>query len=290
MTSPFACNGASKGLAAVHSSPEAQITQLQLRLQYQDLVRRGVRLPEFADVEFRCYSQNGEDGIILYIFSLIGLTNRKVVEICAGDGIECNAANLIVNHGFEGLLFDGDPENVARGQAFYRNGRNTFVSPPTLVQAWVTAENVDSLVAQHGFGGPVDLLSLDVDGNDYWILSALTGVKPNAIVLEFNGTCGGQRAVTMSYRPDYQIDLTKQPHRCGASLAAFVKLLRPRGYRLVGVQSLGFNAFFVRNGLGDDLMPERTPDECYRITPRLQSWSPQYLDLILSGPEPWEEV
>jgi hypothetical protein len=268
----------------------AQIAQVQLRLQYQDLARRGVPLPPFADVEFRCYSQNGEDGILLYLFSLIGSPTRKVVEICAGDGIECNAANLIVNHGWQGLLFDGSAANVARGQAFYATGRNTCVSPPALVQAWITAANIDGLVVQHGFGGPIDLLSIDVDGNDYWILKALTGVQPNVVVVEFSALCGPERAVTMAYREDYRLDMTRQPYRCGASLAAFAKLLEPRGYRLVGVQSLGFNAFFVRNGLGDEVLPGRSPAECYRATPRLHFWQPSYTDLILAGPEPWQEV
>ena len=287
---PFFDRPIEKGSGLVHTSPEAQIAQLQLRLQYQDLARRGVGLPGFADVEFRCYSQNGEDGILLYIFSLIGMTDRKVVEICAGDGVECNAANLIVNHGWQGLLFDGDASNVARGQAFYAQVRTTCVSPPTFVQAWIVAETVDGLVAQHGVRGPVDLLSLDVDGNDYWILKALVGIEPNVIVVEFSALCGPERSMTMSYRPDYRLDFSKQPYRCGASLAAFVKLLEPRGYRLVGVQSLGFNAFFVRNGLGDDLMPGRSPADCYRMTPRLHFWEARYLDLILAGPEAWQEV
>ena len=89
---------------------EAQIGQVLLRLHYQDLVRRGVSIPDFSDGEFRCRSQNGEDGILLYLFSVPSTTNRKAVEICVGDGIECNAANLIVNHGWLGtdrkLLFD----------------------------------------------------------------------------------------------------------------------------------------------------------------------------------------
>lgn len=274
----------------MHTPTEAQIAQLQLRLQYQDLARRGVRMPELPDVEFRCYSQNGEDGILLYIFSLIGMASRKVVEVCAGDGIECNAANLIVNHGFQGLLFDGDAANVARGQAFYAETRTTCVSPPTLVQAWITAGNIDGLVTERGFGGPVDLLSIDVDGNDYWILRALTSVQPNVVVVEFSALCGPERAVSMSYREDYRLDMTKQPYRCGASLGAFTNLMKTRGYRLVGVQSLGFNAFFVRNGLGDEVLPERTPADCYRHTPRLHFWNPSYTDMILAGPEPWQDV
>src|SRR5580692_993562 len=102
-----------------HLSADAQIAQVLLRLQYQDLARRGTGLPDFSHVEFRCYSQNSEDGILLYIFSLLGTTNRRVVEISAGDGIECNAANLIINHGWRGLLVDGDSEQIARGRAFY---------------------------------------------------------------------------------------------------------------------------------------------------------------------------
>jgi len=267
-----------------------QIAQVQLKLQYQGIAYRGMPLPKFADVEFRCHSQNGEDGILLYIFSLIGTTNRKVVEICSGDGIECNAANLIINHGWQGLLFDGSEEHIERGRSFYAQAPTTRLSPPTFVEAWITADNIEELVTGYGFGGSIDLLSIDVDGNDYWILKALVGVKPNVVVLEFSAFCGPERAVSMAYNPDYRLDVTKQPYRCGASIAAFTRLLEARGYRLVGVQSLGFNAFFVRNGLGDDVLPGRTPVECYRATPGLHFWHAGYTDMILEGPEPWREV
>src|SRR5262245_57737741 len=128
-----------------------QISQILLRLQYQDLARRGGDLPCFADVEFRCYSQNCEDGILLFIFSLIGTTNRRVVEICAGDGVECNAANLIINHGWRGLLFDGDPVLIENGRAFYAACRTTFATPPTLVHTWITAETINPLIERNGF-------------------------------------------------------------------------------------------------------------------------------------------
>jgi 2-polyprenyl-3-methyl-5-hydroxy-6-metoxy-1,4-benzoquinol methylase len=269
----------------------AQIAQVELRRRYHDLVRRGAPLPTFADVEFQCYSQNSEDGILLYIFSLISTTTRKVVEICAGNGVECNAANLIVNHGWQGLLFDGDEANVGCAKAFYSTARRTFVSPPTVVHAWITAENINDLVIAHGFSGAIDLLSIDVDGNDYWILKALSCVQPAVIVVEFSALCGPERAATMSYQPDYKLDRSKQPYRCGASLAAFVTLLKPRGYRLIGVQSLGFNAFFVREGLGNELLPEIAASECYLRTPRLHVWEPKYLDMIVNGtPERWEDV
>jgi hypothetical protein len=271
-------------------SAEAQIAQVLLRLKYQDLARRRTDLPEFSDVEFRCYSQNSEDGILLYIFSLLGTTNRKAVEICAGDGIECNAANLIINHGWQGLLIDGDADQVARGKAFYTTCRNTWVSPPTFINAWITAENVNDLIAGNGFHGPIDLLSLDVDGNDYWIWKALTCTTPRVVVLEFNAACGPEQSLTISYQPDFRLDLTVQPYACGASLPAFVKLARSKGYRLVGLQSLGFNAFFVRDGLGEALLPERSVQECFDRSERLRNWAPASLEAMLSAPQKWEHV
>jgi hypothetical protein len=274
----------------MHPDPGAQIGQVLLRLQYQDLARRGEVFRKFQDVEFRCYSQNGEDGILLYIFSILGTTNRKVVEICAGDGIECNAANLLVNHGWSGLLFDGDAEQVARGRSFYSTCRNTWTAPPTFVNSWVTAEAVDALVANSGFSGPIDLLSLDLDGNDYWIWKALECVTPRVVVLEFNAGCGPDVSVTMSYRPDFRLDYAVQPYRCGASLAAFVKLARAKGYRLVGVQSRGFNAFFVRNGIGDSVLPERSTRDCYDDIELLRRVTPATAKVLLEGSTVWEDV
>ena len=122
-------------------------TQLLLAIKYKDLKERGTIL-RFDDVEFRNYSQNGEDGILLYVFSLIGTINKKCIEICAGDGLQCNCANLIINHGWTGLLFDGDPGHVSHGQRFYKNHPDTFTYPPRFVKAWITAEHVNELIAR----------------------------------------------------------------------------------------------------------------------------------------------
>lgn len=269
--------------------PATQIAQVALRLQYRDLVGRAAPLPELGDVEFRCYSQNGEDGILLYIFSLVGTTNKRAVEICAGSGLECNAANLIINHGWRGLLVDGDEQQVAAGRGFYARCKNTFCAPPTFVHSWLTAENVDPLVCTHGFAGEIDLLSLDIDGNDYWIWQALQSVEPRVVVLEFSGACGPDASLAMKYDPGFRLDLSVQPYRCGASLTAFTRLARRKGYRLVGVQSLGFNAFFVKAGVAEDLLPERTPRECYGSTPRLREWQPGMLEMMLEGGQ-WQTV
>lgn len=259
-------------------------------MQYRESARHGVPLPDLFETEFRAYSQNGEDGILLFLFSVLGTTNRRAVEICAGDGVECNAANLVINHGWRGLLVDGDADQIARGREFYRVHRSTWVSPPVLTQAWVTAENVNDVIASHGFGGEIDLLSLDLDGNDYWVWKALTCVRPRVVVLEFNASAGPDRGITIAYDPAFALDFSITPYRAGASLAAFTALAATKGYRLVGVQSLGFNAFFVRDDLGTRLLPTRSPQECYAETPRLSDWTTAQLDELLTGTQRWEDV
>ena len=238
--------------------------QILLSLKYRELLYREIPLPTFEDVEFRAFSQNGEDGILHYIFSIIGTTNRKAVEICAGDGIECNAANLIVNHGWTGLLFDGNEENIRRGKKFYSKCKDTCVWPPTLVHAWITAENVNELILSNGFVGDIDLLSLDMDGMDYWIWKAINCINPRVVVLEYQNIWGPDKSVTVPYDPNFKVEFSEfGPNYCGASLSAFVKLGREKRYRLVGCQRYGFNAFFIRSGIGEDVFPEIPTSRCF---------------------------
>jgi hypothetical protein len=253
--------------------------------QYRQLAASGQRLPDFSEVEFRSTSQNGEDGIIHYIFSLIGTESRKAVEICAGDGTECNSANLILNHGWEALLVDGDPESIERGQAFYGRCQDTFSSPPRLVASWLTRENVNAVVAGNQFAGDIDFLSLDIDGMDFWIWKALDVVTPRLVLLEFNPVWGPEASVAVPYDPEFRIDYTRQPYYCSASLHAFVKLARTKGYRLVGVQRLGFNAFFLRDGVGEAYFPGIDPVECFRRSPRLRRWQRHWIPSPEDRPE-----
>src|SRR5262249_12933799 len=95
------------------------VEQQLLRLRYQELVRSGQPLPPISDTGFKVFSQTDEDGVLWFLFSVIGTTNKACVEMCAGDGTECNTANLILHHGWHGLLFDGAPASVEKGRRFY---------------------------------------------------------------------------------------------------------------------------------------------------------------------------
>src|SRR4051812_23691958 len=207
--------------------------QLLLGMQYADRLESGKALPSFADTQFRTFSQNGEDGILHYIFSLIGHGGRRCVEICAADGIECNSANLIINHGWRGLLVEGRAEYVRRGIALYNVLADTFIHPPAFVHAWVTPANVNDLIRREGFAGDVDLLSLDLDGIDYWVWQSIDCIRPRVVIAEYNGLWSAAHAVTIPNDPHFQMDFSRVPFYHGASLAALVKLGREKGYRLV---------------------------------------------------------
>ncbi len=233
-----------------------KIAQILLSLKYKELLHNKLLLPQFRDVEFRCCSQNGEDGILLYIFSILGTTNQRCVEVCAGDGVQCNTANFIINHGWDGLLFDGNEELITSGRNYYANCKDTLIQRPTLVHAWITVDNINSLIRSNGFEGDIDLLSLDMDGMDYWVWKAIDCMRPRVVVLECRSEWGPERSVTVPYKPDFAIHYDGKPWYGGASLPAFVKLGRQKGYRLVGSICHRFNAFFIRTGIGEDVFPE----------------------------------
>jgi hypothetical protein len=223
--------------------------QKTLMHQYRLLASKGSEwLPSFKDVGFRKYSQFEEDGILLYLFSLVPPVNRTCVEICAGDGRQCNTANLIINHGWWGHLFDGDEQHVTSGGAFFSKNKDTFLYPPRFTKAWITAENVNDQIAKSGASGPIDLLSLDIDGMDYWVWKAITVIEPQVVVCETHNPIPPDRALTVPYDPGFVFE--SENYR-GASLAAMCKLGREKGYRLVGTHRFGFNAFFMRNGVGE---------------------------------------
>jgi hypothetical protein len=238
-----------------------RLPQIALALQYRNLIRTGSPLPALSDVGFRVYSQADEDGILHFLFTLLGPSGGgRAVEIGCGSGIECNTANLIVNHGWDALLIDADAGRVDRARRAYGTHPDTWVHPPRIVQALVTPETADVLLVEHAFNGEIDLLSLDIDSTDYWVWEGLQAAAPRVVVVEYNNMWPGDRCVTLPREADP--DLARDPDYYGASLGAFVKLGRTKGYRLVGCNRFGFNAFFVRRGLADDLLPEVPPAAC----------------------------
>lgn len=240
-----------RGVATVHKS-----TQLLLSLEYRRLFREGLPLPTWDEAAFRSFSQTGEDGMLLLIYSLIGTTNRRVVELCAGNAVQSNSANWIIHHGWTGLLIDGDSLNFEIARKFYDQCRDTPIWQPTIVKRWITKENVNTTIKEHNFSGNLDLLSLDLDGNDYWIWDSLDVVQPRVMIVEYESGFGPRRRITQKYAEDFvwQRNRVGLPSH-GASLAAYVELGNRKGFRLVAVNRLCFNAIFIRNDVAQEVFP-----------------------------------
>ena len=195
---------------------------------------------------FHVWSQNEEDGITLALVKLVGSTTRRFVELGAGTN-GGNTGFLAETCGWTGLMVDGSQANaeqlVARFSQF----------GVVVKESWITTDNVNLLVRDSGMSGEIDILSLDIDGNDYWIWQRLDACSPRIVVLEFNPAFGPERAVTVQYDPAFYRPTFKDVRRqfYGASLTAFERLGHEKGYRLVLVEpSRGVNAYFLRNDVG----------------------------------------
>jgi hypothetical protein len=256
----------SNAFSRVQQVQNTQVEQVLIANQYilMKKLLAPAEMPAFKDVGFRVHSEFEEDGILLFIFSVIGTTNKRVVEICAGDGTQCMAANLIINHGWDGLLFDGDKSSVDRGVNFYTSHQSTFLQPPTFIHAWLTRDNINQLISENRFTGDIDLLSLDIDGNDYHIMQAIHVIKPRVIICETHNVIPSDLALTIPYKEDfYYKDGNQHEEFRSVSLLAMKNLLAGKGYRLVGGHKYGFNAIFIRKDIGTECFPEVSVEEVH---------------------------
>jgi hypothetical protein len=186
------------------------------------------------------HSQNGEDGVIAEILSRVGAPSRWFVEFGIEDGSQGNCVAL-ARAGWAGLFIECDDDNYAILADRWRDSPQVRT-----LHAMVTADTVNALFAGAGVPAEPDLLSIDVDGNDYWIWAALEGYRPRVVVVEYNASLDPAATVAMPRDDDHRWDGTDY---FGASVGALRHLAGQSGYRLVHTDSVGVNAFFVRNDL-----------------------------------------
>ncbi|MBY0493935.1 MAG: hypothetical protein K2Y23_06940 [Cyanobacteria bacterium] len=240
-----ACQAAALGLQLLRYREEVLATS-----RYSDpkrLLRHG----------FKIYSQNDEDGIIQEVLSRVGAASRTFVEIGVGRGNECNSAKLLVE-GWRGIWIERD----AVAGAAIRRDFETFLTAGDLVliEAAVTADNVNGLLAPHQLV-ELDILSIDIDNNDYWIWKAIEVVKPRVVVIEYNASFPPPMSVVVPYEPERR---WTGGNYFGASLEALVRLGAAKGYSIVGCGFAGVNAFFVRDDCcGDRFKTPATAQEHY---------------------------
>ena len=217
------------------------------RRSNKDKIHKLNKIQAFQEHAKKVLSQNKEDGLLEWIFDCIGWTNRKGVEICCGDGIQCNLSYFVRDHKLKGLFFDKNEKLISKGKQYWSSKSNK----PKYVQGYVFKKEIGETIKKHNMGGQIDVFSLDMDGVDYWILKDLLkdtkAINPRVIVVEFQDIIGPNKALTVPYQKvfsGWNKWAKGGPNWSGASLLAFSKLLNK--YNLVGVENKGFNAFFIR--------------------------------------------
>lgn len=206
--------------------------------------------------ERKIYSQNGEDGILEELFNRIGCGGRFFVEFGVESGVECNTRLLAAERGWSGVMIEGNPANYRRLAAFYAGQPQIRT-----VHSFITRDNIVPLFQEHQVPDRPDLLSIDIDGNDYWVWQALHAYKPRAVVIEYNASYPPPQLRVTPYDPAFAWDCTSY---FGASLCSLAVLGVSLGYALIGSDSRGINAFFVRRDLLERCgFPELSAGQAY---------------------------
>lgn len=235
-----------------HTSPATKVSQRHLYHYYRRCVEQGA-VPSLNETGYRVFSQFEEDGKLLFIFAALGIPSGVCVDIGSGDGIISNCANLILNFGWRGTFFDGSADHIRRGRDYYSRSPDTALYPPQFIQAFITRENINDLLIEAGVPQEFDLLSIDIDGNDYWVWDAMECTSPKVVMIETHVEFG-MDSIVVPYDADYCYP-GKHPQYNGASPSAMAKLAEKKGYRLVGANDYGFNMIFVRSDLAQGVLP-----------------------------------
>jgi hypothetical protein len=193
--------------------------------------------------EFKVYSQFGDDGIIQYLINNVEIEERTFVEFGVENYTESNTRFLLVNDNWRGLVIDGSEANIES----IKTDEIYWKHDLTAVERFIDKNNINEIIAANNFSRPLGILSIDIDGNDYWIWESINVVDPAIVIVEYNSVFGKERAVTIAYDPAFtRSEAHPSNLYWGCSLKALCLLAEKKGYVFVGCNSNGNNAYFVR--------------------------------------------
>jgi hypothetical protein len=221
---------------------------------------------------YKVFSEADEDGIIAEIFNRIGITNKKFVDFGAGNGLMSNS-HFLLHKGWSGVWIEGSRElckKIKKDFAIVID-RNQL----KVINSFITKNNINDLIDRGGVNSEIDFLSIDIDGNDYWVWKAITCISPRVVMIEYNAKWPPTFEWIMKYDEQYSWNWDDNQ---GASLKSLELLGTELGYQLVGTSTNGVNAFFVKNELANNLFPlPATAENLYH------SWKGLGIKTYISG-------
>lgn len=215
---------------------------LSAKILIEKIKEKGI-VDSIQDVEFKVFSQFGDDGIIQYLIHNIDSTAHTFVEFGVGNYRESNTRFLLVNNNWEGIVFDCDSDyikNLKSETIYWQHNLQA-------VHAFINKDNINPLLASKGFTGEIGILHIDIDGNDYWVWEAIDVVDPSIVIVEYNSIFGSKYALSIPYLESFSRSSSHYSNLYyGASLKAFYNLAKKKGYQFAGSNSAGNNAYFVK--------------------------------------------
>lgn len=200
-------------------------------------------IKNFEEIEFKVFSQFGDDGIIQYLIHALDLQTKIFIEFGVGDYTEANTRFLLINNNWKGLIIDSNKgyiDKIKNEEIYWRHDLAAVCS-------FVTCENINHIFESNGFTGEVGILSIDIDGNDYWVWKEIKTVNPVIVIVEYNSVFGPDFALSIPYSSKFHRTKAHFSNLYwGGSLKALTHLGREKGYYFIGSNSNGNNAYFVR--------------------------------------------
>lgn len=222
-------------------------------------INKGKSSANIHDYEFKVFSQNGEDGIIQFLINKVNIKNKVFVEFGVETYTEANTKFLLLNNGWSGLIIDGDENAMKSIDKSILHWKYDLKA----IGSFITKDNINQLIGSAGISGEIGLLSVDIDGNDYWVLKEIDVVQPQILIVEYNSLFGFKHKITVPYDETFR---RTEKHFSnlfyGASISALTDLANQKGYDLIGSNSFGNNLFFVRHDC-NALKIKLTAEEAY---------------------------
>ncbi len=240
------------------------------------------------DYEFRIFSQSGDDGIIQYLIKNLSIENETFIEFGVGNYLESNTRFLLMNNNWSGFVMDGSDQLMASlaSQSWY--WRYSLFQQV----AFIDKDNINALLASTGMSN-VGLLHIDLDGNDYHILTEVdfTTLNPSILIMEYNSVFGKDRAISIPYSKDFHRTVAHYSNLFwGASLPAITYAAAQKGYSLVGCNRAGNNAYYIKTNLLNEKVVESTIETSFRESKFRESRNVDYSLSYLAGNARYEMI
>jgi len=211
--------------------------------QLIELNKQKKDIQPIENLEFQVFSQFGDDGIIQYIINSIDFPSKTFIEFGVETYKEANTRFLMINNNWSGMVIDGSENNIN----FIRQDGIYFAHEIYVKHSFITKENINGLLSTFPYGPEIGILSIDIDGNDYWVWKEINVVNPILVIVEYNSVFGANNPWTIPYEPSYtRTTNTSDVLVYGASLLSLCDLAEEKGYNFIGCNSAGNNAYFLR--------------------------------------------